>query len=759
MTQRIAHYELLNRIAEGGMGIVYQARDTRLDRLVALKFLSPDLEAGDEELAQFLHEARAISRLNHPNIATIYAVEEDEGDRFLAFEFLPGGTLRDAAAQSGGGLRLEKVFKWAIHVGRALAHAHRHGIIHRDVKSANVLLTDEGDVKLTDFGLAQVTGAVEGAFETAGTVAYMAPEHAQGGPIDALSDQYSFGVVVFELATGRTPFHADTQAEILYDAVHTAAPRLRSQRAHAPQDLDDAVNQMLAKNPADRYPSMEEAVAALVAASERARVERTQSIPAYRPPKQPAVAVLPLVDMSPQRDQEVFCDGIAEEMLGALSAIEGLKVVSRGSSFQFKGQPYDVREIGRKLGVETVLEGSVRKSGDKLRIAVQHVDVSTGQHLWAERFDRDLGDVFAIQDEIAMAVAENFRLRLAHPDRSARTAPNLEAYDLYLAGRFHLNQRRKEALDRALEAFQGANSLDPSFAPAAAGLAETHILLAAGIHEGVEPRAAMEQARKWAQRAVELDPNRAEGYVPLAQVALRADWDWESAERGFRRAVELNPNYATGRHQYAMFLAFCNRLDEAREQIALAHELDPLSPIISTAVGRILHFSRDYEGAIAQFRKTLELDPVFAQALFDLLVAYGVTGRRAEAEEAIEQIARIAPEPGRMTFIRSRFSALNGDLEASRAELAKIEKMFRDPPVSPVLYAILYMGLGEIERAMTLLFEAVEQRDALLVYLQCEPTYDPLRSHPRYRELIGRIGFPALAVKSLDSADRIPDNG
>lgn len=759
MTQRIAHYELLERIAEGGMGIVYKARDTRLDRLVALKFLSPELDANAEEVAQFLHEARAISRLNHPNIATIYAVEEDEGDRFLAFEFLAGGTLRDAAAKSGAGLRLETVFRWSTHVARALAHAHRHGIIHRDVKSANVLLNDEGDVKLTDFGLAQVAGTVQGAFETAGTVAYMAPEHAQGGAIDALSDQFSFGVVVFELVTGRTPFHAETQAEILYDIVHTPAPPLRSLRSDAPEGLEKLVARLLDKDPQARFGSMDEVVEALVAASERARVERTQSIPAYRPPREPAVAVLPLVDMSPQRDQEVFCDGIAEEVLGALSAIEGLKVVSRGSSFQFKGQPYDVREIGRKLGVETVLEGSVRKAGEKLRIAVQHVEVSSGRHLWAQRFDRDLGDVFAIQDEIALAVAENFRLRLERPERSGQPTPNLEAYDLYLAGRFHLNQRRKEALDRALEAFGSAHELDPNFAPAAAGLAETHILLAAGVHDGIDPAVAFEEARKWAQRAVELNPNRAEGYVPLAQVELRADWDWEGAERNFRRAVELNPNYATGRHQYAMFLAFSNRLDEAREQIARARELDPLSPIISTAVGRILHFSRDYDGAIAQFRRTLELDPVFVQAIFDLLVAYGVTGRRAEALEAIEQIALLAPEPGRIAFIRARFLALDGDLEASRVQLAKIEATYRDPPVSPVLFAILYMGLGEIERAMDLLFEGAQKKDALLVYLQCEPTYDPIREHPRYGELIRRVGFPVKYAETRDSVSRKADNG
>ncbi len=756
MTQRIAHYELLDRIAEGGMGIVYKARDTRLDRLVALKFLSPSLNPGSEEVQQFLHEARAISRLNHPNIATIYAVEEDEGDRFLAFEYLPGGTLRDAIAQAGGGLPLPKVLAWSVRIARALAHAHRHGIVHRDVKSANVLITDEGDVKLTDFGLAQAAGArQEPGGDTAGTVAYMAPEHAVGDPTNVLSDQFSFGVVAFELLAGRTPFQAESQAEILYDIVHTQAPALRTLRGDVPEDLEIVVARLLEKNPGDRYDSMDSVVAELVRVSERARVARTQRTTAYRPPSQAAVAVLPLVDMSPQRDEEVFCDGVAEEILGALSGIEGLKVVSRGSSFQFKGQPYDVREIGRKLGVETVLEGSVRKAGERLRISVQHVDVSSGRHLWAERFDRNIGDVFAIQDEIAHAVAANFRLRLAREGRYTRPTSSLEAYDLYLSGRFYLNQRRKEALDHALAAFESAHRIDPRFAPAAAGMAEAEILRAARLHDDSDPREIFEQARNWAQRAVELDPDRAEGYVPLAQVALRADWDWPAAEKYFKRAIELNPNYATAHHQYAMYLATAMRLDEALEAIDRARELDPLSTIISTALGRILHFRRDYDAAIVQFRRTLELDPTFLQAAMDLLVACGVSGREQEAQEVIEQLAGLAPDEVRMTFIRSRFQALRGDIESARAGRKKLEAI--GPPTA--ILAILDMGIGELDRAMDILFDALERRDNMLVYLQCEPSYDAIRTHPRYPELIRRIGFPPLPVAPGESSPRIDNKG
>ncbi|MBI1354850.1 MAG: protein kinase [Acidobacteria bacterium] len=746
MTQRIAHYELLERIAEGGMGVVYRARDTRLDRLVALKFLSPQWSAGEEELEQFLHEARAISRLNHPNIATIYAVEEDEGDRFLAFEYLPGGALRDVARDPSGPPPVPRALRWAIHLGRALAHAHRHGIIHRDVKSANALLTEDGDVKLTDFGVAQVAGSAPGHFETAGTAAYMAPEQAEGAPADPYSDMFSFGVLLFELLAGRTPFEADNQAEVLYDIVHTPTPSLRSLRPDAPAPLEAIVERLLQKKPADRYESMDAVVEALAKAGDEASLERTQSIPVLRRTSEPTVAVLPFVDMSPQRDQEVFCDGVAEEILGALSAVEGLKVVSRGSSFQFKGQAYDVREIGERLGVETVLEGSVRKHGDKLRISVQHVQVSSGRHLWADRFDRDLGDVFQVQDEIAQAVAASFRLRLARAERHGRPTESLEAYDLYLSGRWYLNQRRPESIDRAIQAFRSAVQLDSRFAPAAAGLAEAYVLRAAGSFDEGGPQAAFDEARAWARRAVLLDKRRSEAYVALALVALRADWDFAVAEASFKRAIALNPSYATARHQYAMYLAFVMRIPEALEQIRRAHELDPLSPIISTAVGRILHFSRDYEAAMAQCRRTLELDPSFVQAAFDLLVSCGVVGLEDEARKMIDYIARMDPDPIRKSVMMARFYGVTGDLEAARAERVKIEAMARDRVIPTSVFALVDIGIGEIDRAVELFFDSVERKDQLLLFLQCEPTYDPIRSHPRYAELMERIGFPKIAA-------------
>ena len=479
------------------------------------------------------------------------------------------------------------------------------------------------------------------------------------------------------------------------------------------------------------------------------RLERTQSIPALRPVAEPAVAVLPLVDMGRSATRRSSATASPRRSWAHSSAVEGLKVVSRSSSFQFKGKAYDVRDIGARLGVETVLEGSVRKHGEKLRISVQHVRVSDGRHLWADRFDRDLGDVFQIQEEIAQAVAAGFRLRLARPDRPGRPTENLEAYDQYPSGRWFLNQRRPETSQRALQAFHAAVPLDPAFAPAAAGLAEAHILRAAGALDGGSTR-AFNEARAWARRAVELDELHAEAHVALAIVALRADWDWEGAEASFRRAIALNPSYAAAPHQYAMYLAFVKRFSEAREQIRRAHELDPLSPIISTAVGRILHFSRDYEAAVAQYRRTLELDPSFIQAAFDLLITCGVTGNAQAAREMIELLGGMAPDAGRMAVVLARFHGLTGNTEAALAERRKLEEMARARPIPSSVFAVIDLGLGEIDRAMDEMLAGIEAKDQFLLFVQCEPSYDPLRAHPRYPELIRRVGFPQSTQSDAD---------
>ncbi|HUG82375.1 MAG TPA: protein kinase, partial [Bryobacterales bacterium] len=452
-TVTLSHYELLERIAEGGMGVVYKARDTRLGRLVALKLLSPDLNASPEDVERLFDEARAISQLNHPNVATVYEVDRHAHEPFMAMEYLPGGTLRThlREVQKNGGLSARRIVDCATQIAKGLAHAHRHGIVHQDVKADNVLLTADGSLKLTDFGVAQVAGRPSNGNEpiTAGTVAYMSPEQAQGLKTDHRSDIFSYGVLLYEMAAGKVPFSGPREELILYDIVNTPTPPLRDVRGGLPEAFYRLVEKTLEKSPGNRYASMDEVIQELRLVSKDLSMTDTKEL---RPlTSEPTIAVLPFVDMSPEKDQEYFCDGITEEIINGLASVKGLKVVSRTSSFRFKEAAYDIREIGKQLGVQTVVEGSVRKVGNHFRITAQHIDVASGYHLWSQRFDREMSDLFVVQDEIAQAIVDNLRSHLigAVPKQIVRKlTENVGAYNLYLEGRFHLNQRTEAEIRR-----------------------------------------------------------------------------------------------------------------------------------------------------------------------------------------------------------------------------------------------------------------------------------------------------------------------
>lgn len=745
MNRRIGQYEVLERLGEGGMGVVYKGRDTQLDRFAALKFLPADGELSEASVEVFLHEARAISRLNHPSIATVYAVAEENGERFLALEYLPGGSLRDRLRDAPDGFPAQQVLAWSSAVARALAHAHRHGIVHRDVKADNVLLTDSGDAKLTDFGVAQVAdrqGVPE--FETAGTTAYLSPEQAQGLPAGPASDQFSLGVLMYELACGRRPFEAEHESVVLYDIVNSEPEPLHKRRADVPSRLVAVVERLLAKEPERRFESMEAVVRAFELISERARVREATRI--GREAADPAVAVLPFVDMSPDLDQEYFCDGVAEEITLALSEVKGLRIVSRTSTFQYKGQAYDVRKIGRELKVRAFVTGSVRKSGDTLRIAAQLVAVSDGRHLWSRRYDRLLSDVFAVQEEIARAVVEALEPKLLRA-QSARKKPtdNVDAYNEYLAGRYLLNQRTQVRLEQALEKFHNAIAKDDDFGAAWGAVAEAEVLRASAAYVDDVP-AAFARAREAAEKAIRLDPERAEPYVALALVRLRADWDWTGAEEAFKQALEINNGYATAHHQYALFLSFVLRLDEALAHIRRALELDPLSLLISTAVGRILHFNRRYDEALEQCERTSQMDPTFVPALFDQVITCGTAGYADRARELIDRIEEVNSDPARRAILLCRFHALTGDRETALKYDAELKQLAQERPISPVLFGLNRISLGDIDEAVRLFEVAADNRDSLLVYLQCEPAYDPIREHPRYPSIVQKIGFPPPPV-------------
>ncbi|MDA1236506.1 MAG: protein kinase [Acidobacteria bacterium] len=732
MNERIGHYELIEHVAEGGMGVIYRARDTRLDREVALKFLSPSLRASEQELERFLQEARAISRLNHPNIATIYAVEEDRGERFLAFEYLAGGSLADYIAGAPGQISVSRLLTWAIRIGLALAHAHRHGIVHRDVKPQNVLLTTDQVVKLTDFGLAEFSEKQQGRDgQTGGTAAYMSPEQAQELETDYRSDMYSFGVLLYELASGAVPFVDPRFEVVLYDVINTEPPSLREKRPDLPLGFVAIVDRLFHKDPSARYERMEDVVAAIEAlslpdAQSTARVE-------------PTVAVLPLVDMSPEQDQEYFCDGLTEEAILALSSVKGLRVVSKTSSFRFKGGAYEIADIGPRLGVDSILEGSVKKAGDRLRVTVQLIRVSDGSHLWFQRYDCGVEDIFAIQDEISQSIAQALKLQLTA--RPTRKPVDAATYTLYLEGRYCLSQRTPVMLDRSLKRFEEAVKRDPEFAAAYAGMAEVRILFGAGQYPGDGARSMLDKARQAAEQALNLDPSLSEAHTAMALVHYRRDWAWSAAEAEFRKAIELNPNYATAHHQYAMFLAMHLRLEEARKEIAIAHELDPLSLIISTAVGRVLHFSRRYDEAIEQCQRTIELDGSFAPAYFDLAVSYMAIGDLDSSLAAIERMHELDQNPLRHNMMMAFVHAAKGETGEAFEWKDRFIALADEMHVPPTLFALLEAQLGNLDRAVEMVEQAIENHDSTLVYLQCESAWDPIRNHPRYPALLAKLGF------------------
>lgn len=722
------------------MGVVYRARDQRLGREAALKFLS--LSQPDEvALASFLHEARAISQLNHPNIATIYEVGEEDGEAFLALEYLPGGDLRTLirAAYKTGELPWKKVVEYALQIARALGHAHSHGIVHRDIKPDNVLVTARGELKVIDFGVAQMRGAeTDGPGAVTGTASYMSPEQAQGLDTDYRVDLFSYGVLLYELATGRLPFEGDSEPVVMYEVVNAPAPEVDSVRTDAPQGFSELVAQLLAKQPGDRPASMADVDHALVKIRKKLQMQDTAPV---RPVQkgEPKVAVLPFVDMSLEHDQEYFCDGITEEILNALSLVKGLRVVSRSSAYQFKGGAYDVRDIGKRLGVGSVVEGSVRKAGARVRITVQLVQVSDGYHLWSQRFDRELSDVFAIQDEIAEAITENLRVQLVKGNEPAAAKPkvDVDAYNHYLQGRFFLNQRTSEALAKSRVCFEEAVRAEPSYAAAHAGLSEILFLQSMRTSDEEKRQVMTERAREAAALAVRLDDASVEAYVALAVVYYRIYRKWSEADELFRKALALNENHAAAHHQYAMLLSATQRFDEAVEHIRLAETLDPLSPIISTAVGRVLHFARQFDEAMAQFDKTKKGHPGFAGVYFDRAITHGYCGRMEAARDEMEIFGQLTDDPIRVVVMKAWIDAKMGKRVEALAGLEQVQKDGLMAGIRTVLpEGLIYLGLEDYDAAMDCLIRAANYGEDVS-FLLAEPAMAGAKDHERYAELLG----------------------
>ena len=681
-------YVIRAELGHGGMGVVYTAHDPRLDRQVAIKVLRPDLTRDDTATQRFLQEAKAASALDHPNICNIHEINETpDGQLYLVMAYYAGETLRDRIER--GPLPVDDAIDIATQVGQGLSEAHAAGIVHRDIKPANLFVTADGTVKILDFGLAKLAGSddVTQTGTALGTVAYMSPEQARGQDVDHRTDVWSLGAVLYEMLTGQPPFRGENLLS-LADAIRSRKPDPLPDKASA---LNGAVSRALSKNREERHQIVTDLL------SELWKLKPSPEASAVLMPIQPevpSIAVLPFVNTSADPGQDYFCDGLAEELIDALARLQGLRVVARTSAFQFKGQARDIREVGEKLDVMTVLEGSVRKAGSRLRINAQLINTADGFHMWSDRYDREMDDIFLIQDEMASAIVNELKGQLLEGSDAPLVRPptvDVEAYNLYLKGRYCLNQRTEETLNNAVSLFEDAIARDPGYAGAYGGLADGLTLLGPAGY-GPAHVDVLSRARAAALRAIELDDRSAEAHEALGFLRFRVDWDWTGAEKQLRRAIEMNAGSASAHHRLALTLIAQERSEEAVSAISRAIELDPLALVYNTAKGRILSFARRYDEAFVQFGHTLELDPNFAQVHFDLGAAYAYRGR---FDEAIAEFGKGLTLSGRRTLMVSVLGyiyGIAGRRSDAQAVLQELRDLARQQDVPAFYFALVHLA-------------------------------------------------------------------
>jgi serine/threonine protein kinase/Tfp pilus assembly protein PilF len=726
------------------MGEVYKARDTRLDRAVAIKVLLSNLSSNPELRARFDREAKAISSLSHPNICTLYDVGHQEGHDFLVMEFLEGETLADRLKT--GPLPIDEVLKISIEIADALDKAHCRGMVHRDLKPANLFLTGHGATKILDFGLAKTAidednwegttisseHQLTGPGTAVGTVAYMSPEQARGEPLDARSDLFSFGVLLYEATTGCRPFMGATTA-ILFDAILNRPPKSVTElNAKAPAALERIITRLLAKSPASRYQSAQEVLKELGAASDAFR--RGFGSSGTVPHTTPSIALLPFANLSADPDQEYFSDGLGAEIINALVKVPGLKVIARTSAFAFKGQNTDIRKIAEVLGVANILEGSVRRAGNRIRVTAQLITAADGSHLWSERYDRQMEDIFAVQDEIAAAIAAELKLKFA-PDPTAhpRRQPNFKAYDAYLRYLHYQWGFTQDSLRRSRECLEQAIALDPEFALPYAGMADHHF---ASTIVGVRADEAMPRARELARRALELDPDLPEAHAILGIAAGTYDLDWKEAERRFRLATAHEPVPWHVRNWHSFFYLFSvGRFQEARREAQRTLEDDPLSPINYLALGVISDGLGLKEEARAAYEKALELDPQFWWGWQQFGMHHAIYGSHADGRDCAEKAIAMFPSSPR------NIGLLAGVLQ-NAGETARAEELLAQLPAgsygSPVARMCFHLVCGQIDAALEWAGQAVDERN---------PTVIPMVIRPFERLFRNSPGWPALLKK------------
>jgi len=757
---RLGHYKIVGALGKGGMGEVYLAQDTRLDRRVALKILPAENAVDRDRVARFIREARAASALNHPNIITVYDVGETAGTHFIAYEFIDGKTLREFA--DGRPVNAASALEIGIQIASALVEAHGAGIVHRDLKPDNVMIRSSGLVKLLDFGIARLSRPVETseADRTVtslieqtqhgvliGTPQFMSPEQARGTAVNHQTDIFSFGAILYELLSGRSPFAAGTLADVLAAVLTREPPRLTG----VPSKLADVVSKAMQKDQSRRYQRATELLHDLkqVTADLDGHTDKVREVR--------SVAVLPFANMSPDEDNEHFCDGLAEELLNALSKVDALKVAARTSAFAFKGKHAEVSTIARALGVNTIVEGSVRRSGRRLRISVQLIDAADGYQLWSERYDREMGEIFALQDDITLAVVSALKLKFLGDEKAAvqkRYTDNVEAYELFLKGRYHSYKYTAQGWKQSIELFEKAIAIEPDYALAYAGLAASRACL---WYFGLLPaEQTIPQCKAATERALAIDVSLADAHRSRALVTFFHDWDWQRAEPMFKESIALRPDDAETLSYYALVLAIVGRADEAIRLNREALRLDPLAPLIGMNGGWTF-FSAGMSGeAFRHAAKMIENEPGFFGGHW---LQGAIHLSEGELESAVAQLRTAVSLGGHPIVLADLASAcsLAGRTEEADAILGQLLEMRRERYVPATCLARVYARSGDIEKAIGWFETAWAERNGEMVFLREEiagaTAADPLRrlaDEPRVTALLRRMNWSPEIGSSAD---------